>query len=71
LSDGPVAPYRQLARLLADGIADGTYPPGSRLPSLTTLAQEHGIATSTVQKALNLLKADGLIVTSVMGTFVA
>jgi GntR family transcriptional regulator len=71
LSDGPVPPWRQLYGLLAERIRDGTYPAGSRMPSLAGLAQEFGIAQSTVQKAMNQLKADGLVVTSVMGTFVA
>ncbi len=45
--------------------------PGDRLPSITSLAQQYGVAMTTVRKALTALKAEGLVVTSPMGTFVA
>ena len=47
-------------------------PPGTRMPSTTTLAQEFGVATRTVRKALAPLAAEGLIETRPgWGTFVA
>ncbi len=67
----PVAPWRELYGLLKGQIEDGTYPPRSRLPSIIQLSQEHGLSGKTVRKALDQLKADGLIVTSPMGSFVA
>jgi GntR family transcriptional regulator len=69
--DSPVAPWRQLYALLNGQIASGELAPGSRLPSITDLAQTYGIALTTVRKAMDKLKEDGLIVTSPMGTFVA
>jgi GntR family transcriptional regulator len=69
--DGPVAPWRQLAALLRERIESGELAPGARLPSITSLAQEHDLAVTTVQKAVAALKDEGLIVTSPMGTFVA
>jgi DNA-binding GntR family transcriptional regulator len=35
------------------------------------LSQDYGVALTTVRKALDALKAEGLVVTSPMGTFVA
>lgn len=69
ITPGPVAPWRQLHALLRAQIAG--MAPGDRLPSIASLAQEHGVALTTVRKALDALKAEGLVVTSPMGTFVA
>jgi DNA-binding GntR family transcriptional regulator len=67
----PVAPYRQVAAILRQGITDGTYPPGSRLPSIAALVQEHGIARTTASKALRLVVAEGLAeISPGMGTYV-
>jgi GntR family transcriptional regulator len=71
VSESPVPPWRQIVAILAERIADGSYPPGSRMPSLTDMAAEFEVATSTIQKATGELRRRGLIVTSVMGTFVA
>ena len=53
--------YRELAMRLRRAISDGTYPPGSRLPSEHELAQSFGMARSTVRRALTILGEDGLI----------
>jgi DNA-binding GntR family transcriptional regulator len=64
--------YVQLANLLRRGIEDGTYPPDRALPSIRTLQETHGIADGTVQKALRILKDDGLVHTvRGRGVFVA
>jgi len=52
--------YVQLANLLRQGIQDGTYPPDRALPSIHTLQQAYGVADGTVQKALRILKDEGL-----------
>ena len=57
-----VPAYRQLAGLIRDEITSGTVGPGQPLPSARTLAQTHGLAVTTVMKALNLLRDEGLIV---------
>ena len=63
--------WRQVYALLAERIADGTYPPGERLPSLFDLQQEFGIAVATGQKVLRQLRTDGLAVMYPgLGTFV-
>lgn len=70
ITPGPVAPWRQLHALLRAQITSGELAPGDRLPSITSLAQQYGVAMTTVRKALDALKAEGLVVTSPMGTFV-
>jgi DNA-binding GntR family transcriptional regulator len=56
----PVAPYRQVAGILRDGISSGKYLPGSRLPSIADLMGEYGVAHLTANKALRLLVTEGL-----------
>lgn len=55
--------YRQLADLLRAKIDSGEYPPGKLLPSELTLQQEHGLARDTVRQALDILRAEGRVVT--------
>ena len=52
--------YVQLAALLRAQINDGSIT--TRLPSVKTLSQEHGVSHITTEKALAMLKAEGLIV---------
>lgn len=64
--------WRQVAEAIAARIADGTYPVGSKVPSVVELSAEFGIAASTAQKALAHLKAEGLVRAEVgLGSFVA
>ena len=58
-ADSPEYPYVQLAALLRAGIASGEI--GPRVPSITELAEETGLATGTVRRALAILKDEGLI----------
>ena len=51
----------QLAAVLRKAIADGTYPPGTATPSITTLTQEYGHARQTCSKALGVLVKEGLL----------
>ena len=71
IHEGPVAPWRQILEVIRGRISDGTYPAGSRLPSIVDLGHEFGVALTTVRKALDVLKAEGAILTSPMGTFIA
>ena len=54
----------QLAALLRSQIEDGTIT--KRLPSAKSLSQEHGVSHITAERALAMLKNEGLI-TSVIG----
>jgi len=69
--ESPVAPWRQVYCILKEEIASGELKPGSRLPSNVDLSKEHDLALATVQKALDRLRDEGLVVTSPMGTFVS
>ena len=51
--------YMQLYRKLREGIIEGAWPYGSRLPSRRTLAAENGVSVVTVQHALSLLCDEG------------
>lgn len=51
--------YVRLAQTLQSRIEDGTYPPGSRVPSENQLVQAFGMSRPTVVRALELLKRDG------------
>lgn len=52
----------RLAADLRRAIADGTYPPGSPTPSITTLSQQHGHARQTCAKGLGVLVDEGLLI---------
>lgn len=71
MRDGPVAPWRQIADIYRQRIASGALPPGARLPSIASIAQEYDVAMTTAQKVIVALRDEGLVVTSPMGTFVA
>jgi GntR family transcriptional regulator len=53
--------YRKVHAALRERIETGTYPPGSAVPPLGTLADEFDVAQDTVQHALQLLAGDGLV----------
>lgn len=63
--------YRQLAGIIRARVRSGEYPPRTVVPSITQLAAEHQLAEMTVRKALNLLKAEGVLVSAPgKGTYV-
>ena len=51
--------YVRLAQTLQRRIEDGTYAPGTRVPSENQLVQAFGMSRPTVVRALDLLKRDG------------
>ena len=51
--------YIYLARLLRGRIEDGTYPPGSLLPSSKRLAVAHEVSPATALHALEMLVQSG------------
>ncbi|GAA3377642.1 hypothetical protein GCM10020367_54110 [Streptomyces sannanensis] len=54
-------PVVVLYERIADAIHDGTYPPGSTLPSEPKLAAELGVSRPALREALLLLQEDGLL----------
>jgi GntR family transcriptional regulator len=64
--------WRQVAAIVQARIEDGTYPAGSRVPSVVELSAEFEVAASTAQKVLSHLKGEGWVRAEVgLGTFVA
>lgn len=53
--------YAQIVATIRRRIADGTYPPGSKLPSESQLVREFGVSRPTVVRALEALKLRGEI----------
>jgi GntR family transcriptional regulator len=53
--------YQAVAAKLRHAIADGSYPPGSRLPSEHEIAERYGASRNTVRRAFAALREDGLI----------
>lgn len=54
----------QIADDLAERIARGEYPAGSKLPKLAELAALYTVSISTVQRAMDRLKERGVVVGS-------
>lgn len=60
-SDVPV--YLQIRNQIVIGISEGKLAPGEKLPTVRALAEEIGINSMTVNKAYQLLKQEGYILT--------
>ncbi|WP_030498359.1 winged helix-turn-helix domain-containing protein [Streptomyces xylophagus] len=56
--------YDDIAQDLTNRIDSGEYPPGSQLPTLATMARLYSVSVSTIQRALTILKARGVVVSS-------
>lgn len=54
------APYLRLAATLRRHIADGDWPPGTRLPSAREIAEQFDYPRNVAQRALSTLHAEGL-----------
>ncbi|MEU8035724.1 winged helix-turn-helix domain-containing protein [Streptosporangium sp. NPDC049078] len=68
----PNAPkWLQMAEVLKQRIADGTYPPDTQLPSQHELVAEFDVAPNTAQKVLTRLRQEGVAYSvQGIGTFV-
>src|SRR5258708_37273719 len=67
----PVPFYEQLTAILRREIASGRLPPGKIEGGEDRLAQRYGVSRPTVRRALDTLKAEGLVTTSrSKGTYV-
>lgn len=64
-------PHRQIADILRARIRNGDWGPGERLPSIPAIAQTFGVAKQTVQRTIDQLRVEGLLITKPgTGTFV-
>jgi GntR family transcriptional regulator len=69
--DSRVPLYAQVEAVLAASIADGTYPPGSRLPNEASLIERFGVSRTTLHKTVqNLIKRGLIEIRRGKGTFV-
>lgn len=59
--DRPV--YLQVAQQLRERITRGEWPPRRRLPSVTALEQQYGVARNTILKAIGHLRDTGYVYT--------
>ncbi|URM91752.1 winged helix-turn-helix domain-containing protein [Streptomyces sp. MRC013] len=65
------AMWPQIAAAITQRIKDGTYPPGSKIPSVVQIAAEFEVVNSTAQRAMEAVRAEGLTrAEKGMGTFV-
>ena len=70
--DDPRPPYVQVADDLRRAIEEGEYQVGQRLPAGRTLAKQYQVGLNTAQRAVELLKSDGLVVSyPARGVFVS
>lgn len=60
---GPVPRYQQLAAILKEQIASGGLQSRAPIPSKRMLRQQYGVAANTIDKAIGVLKAEGLVKT--------
>lgn len=58
------SPYQQIAATLRDAITQRTYPPGSHLPPIHTLAAHYRVAPSTIHRATTQLARWNLVTTT-------
>jgi len=64
-------PHRQIAASLRGRIRAGEWAAGERLPSIPALAGEYSVAKQTVQRTIDQLRIEGLLITRPgSGTFV-
>ncbi len=59
----PIPPTMdELLDSLLKRLNDGTYPPGSQLPSGQTLADEFNVSQSTISRAVAKLRKQGILI---------
>ncbi|MFJ9869547.1 GntR family transcriptional regulator [Streptomyces sp. NPDC101165] len=67
--DNPRTESEQAADILRQEIVNGTIPPGAHVGSVRDLATRFKISGMTVQRALTILREDGLITTTARGSY--
>src|ERR1043165_53844 len=64
-------PHRQIAAQLKERIRRGDWQPGERLPSIPAMAEMFGVAKQTVQRTVDQLRVEGILITKPgSGTYV-
>jgi DNA-binding GntR family transcriptional regulator len=68
---GPVARYRQVAAFIEAAVKAGNLKPGDALPTEAQLSDYMDVSVDTIRAALQLLRDEGLVVTSQgIGSFI-
>jgi GntR family transcriptional regulator len=68
----PEYPTDRVTRELRARVESGEWPPGSQIPSVGDLADQHSASRTTISKAVQRLVDDGvLVVLPNYGTFVS
>jgi len=60
--DDPRPPFQQVANALRAAIRTRKFQPGEQLPSLNELSKGYGVSLMTVQKAIGVLRDEGLVI---------
>src|SRR5258708_36154196 len=69
--DSPIPLYAQVESILATGLADGTFPPGSQLPNEDELIERYAVSRTTIRQTIQNLMRRGLVeIRRGEGTFV-
>ena len=58
----PAYKYESVIAALRESIADGTYPPGSKLPTRRELRKQYGVSDIVITFAMRALRQQGLVV---------
>src|SRR5690348_493971 len=56
-------PHRQIASALRQRIRAGEWGAGEKLPSIPALAEGYGVAKQTIQRTVDQLRVEGLLIT--------
>jgi DNA-binding GntR family transcriptional regulator len=68
---GPVARYKQVAAFFRSAVQAGDLKSGDALPTEAQLSDYMGVSVDTIRAALQLLRDDGVVVTSQgIGSFI-
>lgn len=59
-----LAPYQEVAKYLRDQILSGELAPGAAVPSESELTERFGHNRRTIQRAIDLLRSEGLVASS-------
>ncbi|QSY50197.1 MULTISPECIES: winged helix-turn-helix domain-containing protein [Streptomyces] len=67
--DDPRQPFEQVAAVLRREIEQASIAPGQKVGSVRELAARFRVSPTTVQRALRVLRDEGLLMTTGRGTF--
>jgi GntR family transcriptional regulator len=60
-TSSPIPLYHRVNAVIRQRVADGAYPPGSKIPTEDELVAEFGVSRATVRQAVGALVDDGVV----------